>query len=77
MKVSYTKLWTLIDGRKISCAELRKAADIAPNTMTKLRKNEIVAMGILLKIATFLECDISDICEFVKLAEEIEVEETL
>lgn len=29
-------------------------------------KNEEVAMSVLLKIATYLDCDISDMCEFVK-----------
>lgn len=66
MEISYDKLWVLLDNRKTSCAELRKSANIAPNTMTKLRKNEIVSMSILLKIANYLDCDISDICEFVK-----------
>ncbi len=66
MKVSYNKLWKLLVDKKMSKADLRKAADIAPNTMTKMRKDEEVSMNILLKIATYLDCDISDICEFVK-----------
>lgn len=66
MKVSYNKLWKLLVDKKMSKADLRKAADIAPNTMTKMRKDEEVSMNILLKIATCLDCDISDICEFVK-----------
>ena len=44
----------------------RKAVEMSPNTMTKMRKNEEVAMSVLLKIATYLDCDISDMCEFVK-----------
>lgn len=66
MKISYNKLWKLLIDRKMSKADLRKAANIAPNTMTKLRRDEEVSMGVLLKIATYLECDISDICEFIK-----------
>ena len=66
MKVSYNKLWKLLVDKKMSKADLRKAVEIAPNTMTKLRKDEEVSMSILLKIATYLDCDISDICEFVK-----------
>ena len=46
--------------------DLRKAVDIAPNTLTKMRKDGEVSMSVLLKIATYLDCDISDICEFVK-----------
>ena len=66
MKVSYNKLWKLLIDRKMSKADLRKSADIAPHTMTKLRRDEEVSMSVLLKIATYLNCDISDICEFVK-----------
>ena len=66
MKVSYNKLWKLLVDKKMSKADLRKEADIAPNTMTKLRRDEEVSMSILLKIATYLNCDIGDICEFVK-----------
>ena len=36
--------------KKMSKADLRKAAGLAPNTMTKLRKDEPVAMGVLKKI---------------------------
>lgn len=66
MKVSYNKLWKLLIDRKLSNADLRKAVEIAPNTMTKMRKDEEVSMSVLLKIASYLDCDISDICEFVK-----------
>ncbi len=66
MKVSYNKLWKLLVDRKMSKADLRKAIEIAPNTLTKMRKDEEVSMSVLLKIATYLDCDISDICEFVK-----------
>ena len=66
MTISYNKLWKLLIDRKLSKVDLRKNADIAPNTMTKLRRDEPVSMLILLKIAEYLNCDISDICEFVK-----------
>lgn len=66
MKISYNRLWKLLVDRKMSKADLRKATRIAPNTMTKLRRDEEVSMSVLLKIATYLECDISEICEFVK-----------
>lgn len=66
LKISYNKLWKLLIDKKMSKADLRKAAEIAPNTMTKLRRDETVSMNILLKIAEQLNCDISDMCEFVK-----------
>ena len=52
--------------KKMSKVELRKNADIAPHTMTKLRRDEPVSMLILLRIAEYLDCDISDMCEFIK-----------
>ena len=66
LTISYNKLWKLLIDKKLSKVDLRKNADIAPNTMTKLRRDEPVSMLILLKIAEHLDCDISDICEFVK-----------
>lgn len=66
MKISYNKLWKLLIDRKMSQADLRKALQMAPNTLTRMRKDEEVSMGMLLKIATYLDCDISDICEFIK-----------
>ena len=66
MEISYNKLWKLLIDKKMSKADLRKTAEIAPNTMTKLRRDEIVSMNILLKIAECLNCDIGDMCEFIK-----------
>ena len=65
-KINYKPLWKLLIDKKLSKVDLRKNADIAPNTMTKLRRDEPVSMLILLNIAEYLECDISDMCEFVK-----------
>ena len=66
MTISYNKLWKLLIDKKLSKVDLRKNVDIAPNTMTKLRRDEPVSMLILLKISEYLECDISDMCEFLK-----------
>ncbi len=47
MAISYNKLWILLIDKKMTQAELRKAADIAPNTMAKLRRDEPVNLAIL------------------------------
>ena len=65
MAVSYNKLWKLLIDKKMSKADLRKAADIAPNTMTKLRRDEPVTLAILSKICNVLECDYGDIMTYV------------
>ena len=63
--ISYNKLWKLLIDKKMSQAELRKAANIAPNTMTKLRRDEPVNMAILERACAVLECDFGDIVEFI------------
>ena len=65
MAVSYNKLWKLLVDKKMSKADLRKAAGIAPNTMTRLRRDEEVTLAVLNKICKTLEVDIGDIMEFL------------
>ena len=65
MAISYNKLWKLLIDKKMSKADLRKAAGIAPNTMTRLRRDEEVTLTVLHKICTTLEVDIGDIMEFL------------
>ena len=71
MKVTYKKLWILLAEREMSEVELRKLAGIAPATFTKLRRNQEVALSVLLKIADVLGCDAGDIMSFVKDSEPI------
>lgn len=40
-------------------------ADIAPNTMTKLRRDEPVNLAILDRACAVLGCDIGDVMEFI------------
>lgn len=65
MAISYNKLWKLLIDRKISAAELRKQADIAPNTMTRIRKEQEVTMQVLCRICAVLDVDLGDIIEFI------------
>lgn len=65
MGISYKKLWILLIEKEINPATLRKDLNIATGTMTKLRKNEEVALSVLLRICKYLNCDIGDVCEVV------------
>ena len=69
MAVSYNKLWKLLVDKKMSKSDLRKKAEIAPNTMTKLRRDEEVSLTILSKICKTLHADFGDIVEYVPDAE--------
>ena len=53
--VSYKPLWRLLVEREMQPAELRKLVDIAPNTMTRMRKNEDVSIAVLSKICACLD----------------------
>ncbi|MBR2187996.1 MAG: helix-turn-helix transcriptional regulator [Eubacterium sp.] len=66
MAVSYDRLWKLLIDKKVKPAELRREADIAPNTMTKLRRDESVNLAILGRICGVLSCDYGDIMEYVE-----------
>ena len=67
MKISYKKLWIMLVEKEISQATLRKDLSIATGTMTKLRRNEEVALSILLRICEYLGCNIGDICDAVQV----------
>ena len=69
MKISYKKFWILLIEKDISPVALREDLKIATGTMTKLRKNEEVAVSVLLRICEYLNCDIGDICSAVKIEE--------
>ena len=64
MAISYNKLWKLLVDKKMSKADLRKAAGIAPNTMTRLRRDEEVTLAVLNRICVVLDVNIGDIMEF-------------
>ena len=66
MALSYNRMWKLLVDKKMSKADLRKAAVISPNTMTKLRRDEAVNLAILGRICDVLDCDIGDIMEYIK-----------
>lgn len=65
MAISYNKLWKLLIDKKMSKADLRKEAGIAPNTMTRLRRDEEVTLSVLSKICSTLNVNIGDVMEFM------------
>lgn len=66
MKISYKKLWIQLIEKDISQSTFRTDLNIATGTMTKLRRNEEVALSVLLRICDYLECNIGDICDAVR-----------
>lgn len=66
MKISYKKLWIMLIEKEISQTTFRKDLNIATGTMTKMRRNEEVALSILLRICEYLDCNIGDVCDAIK-----------
>ena len=67
MNISYKKLWVMLIQRDITKVQLRTDVGISAGTMSKLNKGEEVALSVLLRICDYLNCDIGDICEAVRL----------
>lgn len=67
MRISYKKLWVLLIQKGITKVELKREVGISAGTMSKLNKGEEVALSVLLRICNYLNCDIGDICEAVRL----------
>ena len=65
MAISYKKLWKLLIDKDMTAVDLRLATGIAPNTMTKLRRDEEVSMTVLVKICTALNANIGDIMDLI------------
>lgn len=64
--VDYKKLWILLLERKITKPEFRNRLKLSSATMTKLNKNELVSMEVLVRICKLLDCDFGDIVELQK-----------
>ena len=65
MAISYKKLWKLLIDKDMTPVELREKTGIAPNTMTKLRRNQEVAICVLIKICTTLNVNIGDVMDLI------------
>lgn len=76
MKISYNKLWKLLIDKKIQQPDLRRAANIAPNTLTRLYKDQEVRLDVLYRICMVLDAEIGDIMEFLPEEPE-EIESTI
>ena len=65
MSISYNRLWKLLIDKKMSPSELRKLADIAPNTMTRMKKDQEVSLQALERICDVLGADIEEVVEIL------------
>ena len=72
--ICYNNLWKLLIDRKMTQTEFRRKVKIAYSTFAKLKSDDVVAMTILLKICNYLDCNVGDIVDFVKIEKTGEAE---
>jgi len=64
MAVEYKKLFHRLIEKNMSNAQLAKESGISLNVITRLKRNEYVAMESIEKICLVLKCGVDDILEF-------------
>ena len=70
MAVRYNKLFKMMIDRKITNNQLAKQAGISLNIITRLKRDEYIAMQTIEKICISLNCTVDDILEFVPESEQ-------
>lgn len=65
MAVQYNKLFKMMIDRKITNNQLAKQAGISLNIITRLKRDEYIAMQTIEKICIALDCSVDDILEFI------------
>ncbi|MCQ2549975.1 MAG: helix-turn-helix transcriptional regulator [Lachnospiraceae bacterium] len=65
MAVNFEKYFKLAEEKGITYSQILKDANISGNVLTRMRRNEYVSLESIEKICRVLECDITDILEFL------------
>ena len=65
MAVQYNKLFKMMIDRKMTNNQLAKQAGISLNIITRLKRDEYIAMQTIEKICIALDCGVDDILEFI------------
>ena len=65
MAVQYNKLFKMLIERKMTNNQLAKQAKMSLNIITRLKRNEYIAMQTIEKICAALDCGVDDILEFI------------
>lgn len=66
MEISYKKLFVLIVEKDMTNAQVRKTAKLSTSTFDKLKKNKLVALDVLIRIAAVLQCQVGDLVEIIE-----------
>ena len=61
--ITYQRLWETLKTKNIRKHDLMDIADISSTTLTKLNKNEVVALTVIVRICRALACEIEDVVQ--------------
>lgn len=64
--IIFDKLWETMQKRGVSTYQLREKCGIDSKTIRRLRANENIETKTLNKLCAALDCDLSDIMQYVK-----------
>ena len=59
--LSYDPLWKKLIDLKMTKTELAEKVGISRTTISKMGKNEVVSLEVILKICRELDCDVVDV----------------
>ena len=65
MAVSYNRLVKILIDQKMMKKELCELAGVSPSTMSKMGRDEMVSMEVIVKICLKLNCTVDDILEIL------------
>ena len=66
MTISYKPLWHLLVEREMKKEDLKRAANITSNIVSRMSKDTYVNLDSLEKICLALDCTLNDVVEIVK-----------
>lgn len=66
MSVCYNKLFKMLIDRKMTNNQLATQAGVSLNIITRLKRDQYIAMDTIEKICIALDCKVDDILEFSK-----------
>lgn len=65
MMIEFTRLWKLMEEKRISTYRLRESSGIDRKTVRRLKANENIETKTLSKICAALDCKLEDIAEYI------------
>jgi putative transcriptional regulator len=69
MKVSYNGLWKILIDKNMNKKDLSEKVGLAPATVSKMGKGQLVSMDVLYRIAKELDCDFGDMVSVINANE--------